>query len=78
MQWMASSDVPLLDGFLIALTASCVIACTCAGCMQAPSGSPPDVSQRLLDMCAVVDACEGLSIEAVIEAAERELEPSGK
>jgi len=29
-------------------------------------------------MCDVVDACDGLSIEAVIEAAERELEPLGK
>jgi len=42
--------------------------------MQAPSGSPPDVSSRLLDMCNVVDACDGLGIDAVIAAAERELE----
>jgi len=45
--------------------------------LQAPSGSPPDVSSQLLDICDVVDACEGLSIDAVIEAAERQLKPSG-
>jgi len=45
--------------------------------LQASSGSPPDVSSRLLDICNVLDACEGLSIEAVIRAAERELKPSG-
>jgi len=54
----------------------CVSARTFPGYMQAPSGSPPDVSSQLLDICDVVDACEGLSIEAVIAAAERELEPS--
>jgi len=37
--------------------------------MQAPSGSPSDVSSRLLGVCNVADACEGLSIGAVIEAA---------
>jgi len=46
--------------------------------LQAPSGSPPDVSSRLLNICNVVDACEGLDIEAVIQAAERELELSGE
>jgi len=45
--------------------------------LQAPSGSSPDVSSRLLDICNVADACEGLSIEAVIAAAKRELKPSG-
>jgi len=45
--------------------------------LQAPTGSPPIVSLRLLDICDVVDACEGLSIEAVIETATRELKPSG-
>jgi len=63
----------------MALTAVdlCVSATTCPGCMQAPSGSPSDVSSRLLDMCDVVDACEGLNVEAVVAAAERELQPSG-
>jgi len=47
--------------------------------MQAPSGSPSDVSSRLLDICDVVDACEGLSIEAVISAAAENLaRPAGK
>jgi len=48
--------------------------------LQAPSGSPPDVSPRLLDICDVLDACEGLSIEAVVEAAHRLVQPgpSGK
>jgi len=45
--------------------------------LQAPNGSPSDVSYRLLDICDVMDACEGLSSEAVIEAARRELQPSG-
>jgi len=45
--------------------------------LQAPSGSPPDVSPQLLGICDVMDACEGLSSEAVIEAAERKLKPSG-
>jgi len=45
--------------------------------LQAPSGSPPDVCSRLLAICDVLDACEGLSVEAVIAAAERELKPSG-
>jgi len=44
--------------------------------LQAPTGSPPDVSSRLLDLCDVVDACEGLSIDTVIAAAERELKLS--
>jgi len=43
---------------------------------QAPSGSPPDVSSRLLGVCNVVDACEGLSIEAVIEAARKLMHPA--
>jgi len=43
--------------------------------LQAPSGSPPDVSSRLLDICDVVDACEGLSIEAVVEAAYSLMHP---
>jgi len=42
---------------------------------QAPSGFPPDVSSRVLDICVVLDACEGLDIEEVIAAAERELKP---
>jgi len=41
------------------------------------SGSPSDVSSRLLDICDVLDACERLNIQAVIAAAERELKPSG-
>jgi len=47
--------------------------CVCAGnplnALQAPSGCPPDVSPRLLDICNAVDACKGLSIEAVTAAA---------
>jgi len=45
--------------------------------LQAPRGSPSDVSSRLLDICDVVDACEGLNMKAVTAAAERELKPSG-
>jgi len=43
--------------------------------LQAPSGSPADVSSRLLDMCDVVDACEGLNIKAVIAVAHRMMHP---
>jgi len=50
-------------------------------CMQAPSCSPDvpysDVPAQLPAISDVLEACEGLSIEAVIEAAERELKPSG-
>jgi len=51
--------------------------------LQAPSGSPPDVSSRLLDLCDVADVCELdnpaglLRVEALIEAAEKGLKPSG-
>jgi len=44
--------------------------------LQAPSGSPPDVSARLLGMCDVVDACECLDTEAVVGAAYRLMHPS--
>jgi len=55
----------------------CFSAGICSGCIVGTSGSSPDVSSRLLDICDVMDACEGLSIEAVIAAAERELKLSG-
>jgi len=43
--------------------------------LQAPSGSPPDVSSRLLELCNVVEACEDLSAETVIEAAHKMMYP---
>jgi len=56
---------------------SCVILLAPALPTQAPTGSPSDVSCRLLAICDVVDACEGLSVEAVVAAAERQLTLSG-
>lgn len=63
----------------MALIASdlCVSAGTCLDCMQAPSGSPSDVSRRLLDMCDVMDACEGVNIQTVMAAAMWEMKSSG-
>jgi len=57
--------------YAIARTNLCVSACTCPGCIQAPRGSPPDVSSQLLHICDVMDACEGLSSEAVTEGARK-------
>jgi len=72
----AHAHHPVKRTTLVALDL-CVSVAPALAASQAPSGSPPDVSSRLLDVCAVADACEGLKIEAVIEAAEKVLKPSG-